>query len=205
MFRAAGAPPGLAPGIRLAAAGALGSASWRRRTHRAAHNAAARSFLPDPVRAQGKRLDFALAATFGFPMSGALRSRRAAAPGALTVIARQLAVTCCRLSASADADPHATGTINTAGYTERWILVKDPPIGDPQRIAVGAIAGAAVSDNEDAPGAVEGRSRRRDRRAEQTYHQKKYRKRRENDVALHPDLPFSVYAARTSGHAGFSH
>jgi len=61
MFRAAGAPPGLAPGIRLAAAGALGSASWRRRTHRAAHNAAARSFLTDPVRAQGKRLDFALA------------------------------------------------------------------------------------------------------------------------------------------------
>src|SRR5215472_5490988 len=51
-----------------------------------------------------------------------------------------------------------------------------------------------VSDNEHAPGAVERRSRRRGRRAEQIYRQKERRKPCENEAALHPDLPFSAYA-----------
>src|SRR5262249_60550570 len=57
MLRAAGAPPRLAPGIRLAAAGALGGASWRCRTRRAARDAAARSFFADPLCPQGARLE----------------------------------------------------------------------------------------------------------------------------------------------------
>src|SRR5689334_15448253 len=115
MLRAAGAPAGLAPGIRLATRRPVDGGPRRRRTDRAPRHAAARPFLADPLCAQAawsmipesgyrfsdkimletakaKRLSnlthFALAAALSLPMSGAFRARWTAPPGALAVFAR---------------------------------------------------------------------------------------------------------------------
>ena len=148
MVRAARAAARLAPGIRLGAARAMGGAARRRARRRTAADAAARTFFADQVRKS-------LAAAFGFPVAGACRGRGISPPQAAAGIARQLAIAARALAAGGDVDADMAAGVDMAGYLERGIVVADPAVADVERITIGAVAGAGVGDDQDAPAAVE--------------------------------------------------
>src|SRR5581483_6616462 len=87
----------------------------------------------------------------GAPVTGAIREREAARA------ARALA-------AARDRDGHGAILADLAGDIEgRSAGIANGAVGDADRIAIGAIAGAALGDDENAPVAVERRLAGRDR------------------------------------------
>ncbi len=117
-LRAAGPAARLASGIRLGTARAMGGAPRRRARHRAAADAAARTFLADQVCARYN--------------SGQCRQPRRSAsqwpehadvdecprPQAMTVVAGKLAGAAGALAAGADVDADVATPVDMSGYIE---------------------------------------------------------------------------------------
>src|SRR5271166_4302641 len=89
-------------------------------------------------------------------MSRTGRARRAAAPMAIAVITGEMTGAVGGLTAGADADADIAARVDMPRDAECRVVVEHPAVGNPQRIAVGAVAGAGIGHDQDAPVAVIG-------------------------------------------------